>query len=461
MRLDQLLTRESFELALSTLEAVAPEVEKAAPTGALTLELETIGKDGSRRWYEVRLSLLRERGGPLRGFLAVARDVTSRHQTQRELARLATAVDQAAEAVILTDLEGAILYVNPAFERITGYTAAEAMGQNPRLLKSGLQDRAFYAEMWSVVRSGKTWEGRFTNRRKDGGLFVEDASISPIREHESGRLIGYVALKRDVTRQVQLEAHLAQTQKMEAVGRLAAGVAHDFNNMLAAILGLADVAVRRAGSDTRLVPLLTGIREAALRAGELTRQILTFSRQSPTELRPVELGPVVEEAVRLMRNLLPSNVEVRESLESRDRRGGRSDPGPPGGAEPRDQRRPRHAGEGRRPRDRPRGRGARRGLREGEPAHPSGPLPPPHRARRRHGHVPGTCSSAPSSRSSRLAPRARAPAWASPWSTASCTATAGSLPRRASRARARPSASTCRSWPHRRPAPTTPLRREH
>ncbi len=183
MRLDQLLTRESFELALSTLEAVAPEVEKAASPGALTLELETIGKDGSRRWYEVRLSLLRERGGSLRGFLAVARDVTSRHQTQRELARLATAVDQAAESVILTDLEGAILYVNPAFERITGYTAAEAMGQNPRLLKSGLQDRAFYAEMWSVVRSGKTWEGRFTNRRKDGGLFIEDASISPIREH--------------------------------------------------------------------------------------------------------------------------------------------------------------------------------------------------------------------------------------------------------------------------------------
>jgi PAS domain S-box-containing protein len=317
MPLERLLTPDSFAVALSTLRAVAPEVEKAAPTGALTLELETVGKDRSRRWYEVRLSLLRERGGPVQGFLAVARDVTSRYHTQRELARLATAVDQAAEAVVLTDLEGAILYVNPAFERITGYTAAEAIGQNPRLLKSGLQDRAFYAELWSVVRSGKTWEGRFTNRRKDGSIFLEDASISPIREPASGRPIGYVALKRDVTRQVQLESHLAQTQKMEAVGRLAAGVAHDFNNMLAAILGLADVAVRRAGSDTGLLPLLTGIRDAALRAAQLTRQILTFSRQSPTELRPIELGPIVEEAVRLMRNLVVANVEIRGSLESK------------------------------------------------------------------------------------------------------------------------------------------------
>jgi PAS domain S-box-containing protein len=145
----------------------------------------------------VRLSLLREHGGPVRGHLAVARDISSRRQVQRELARLATAVEQAAEAVILTDTEGVTLYVNPAFERITGYSAAEAVGQTPRLLKSGLQDRAFYAALWSTIRSGRTWEGRFTNRRKDGGLFIEDASISPIREHESGRLIGYVALKRD------------------------------------------------------------------------------------------------------------------------------------------------------------------------------------------------------------------------------------------------------------------------
>jgi PAS domain S-box-containing protein len=317
MPLDQLLTRESFAVALSALQAAAPGDGTTSATGAMTLELEVVCKDGARRWYEVRLSLLRERSGPVQGFLAVARDITARRQTQRELARLATAVGQAAEAVILTDLDGVILYVNPAFERITGYSAAEAVGQTPRLLKSGLQDRAFYAALWSTIRSGRTWEGRFTNRRKDGGLFVEDASISPIREDEGGRLIGYVALKRDVTRQVQLESHLAQNQKMEAVGRLAAGVAHDFNNMLAAILGLADVAVRRVGADQGLLPLLTGIRDAALRAAELTRQILTFSRQSPTELRPVELGPVVKEAVRLVRNLLAANVEIRESLESR------------------------------------------------------------------------------------------------------------------------------------------------
>ena len=174
MPLGELLTPESLALALSTLQGVELEAESAAASGAMTLELEVTCRNGARRWYEVRLTLLRERDGPVMGFLAVARDVTSRRGTQSELARLATAVEQAAEAVILTDTEGVILYVNPAFERITGYSAAEAVGQTPRLLKSGLQDRAFYAALWSAIRSGRTWEGRFSNRRKDGELFVEE-----------------------------------------------------------------------------------------------------------------------------------------------------------------------------------------------------------------------------------------------------------------------------------------------
>ena len=260
----------------------------------------------------MRVSLLRDEAGRRAGYLGVARDVSSRRQAEHERARLAAAVEQAAEAVMLSDEQGAIRYVNPAFERITGYSAAEVIGSPSGVLKSGAHDRAFYDDLWSTIRSGAVWRGRFTNRRKDASLYTEDASIAPIRDAD-GRTIGYVAVKRDVTRQVQLEAHLAHAQKLEAVGRLAAGVAHDFNNLLAAITGFADLLLRRT-TDERQVIYVTGIRDAAMRGAALTRQILAFSRQSPAELRQVDLGPVVEEASRLLRALLPPEVELRVSV---------------------------------------------------------------------------------------------------------------------------------------------------
>ena len=95
------------------------------------------------------------------------------------------------------------------------------LGRKPAVWKSGVHDRPFYDALWTTLRAGRTWEGRFTNRRKDGQLFLEDASISPVVDRREGRLIGFVAVKRDVTRQVQLESQVAQAQKMEALGRLA------------------------------------------------------------------------------------------------------------------------------------------------------------------------------------------------------------------------------------------------
>ena len=389
MPLDQLLTPDSFAVALSTLRAVAPEVEKAAPTGALTLELETIGKDRSRRWYEVRLSLLRERGGPVQGFLAVARDVTSRYHTQRELARLATAVDQAAEAVVLTDLEGAILYVNPAFERITGYAAAEAMGQNPRLLKSGLHDPAFYAELWSVVRSGKTWEGRFTNRRKDGVDLPrgrEHLADPGARERAPHRLRGAQA-RRDPTgpareppradpedggcrparrrRRPRLQQHARRHPRPGRRRRAQGGTGPGSPPAADRHPGCGPPSRGAHPTDPHLQPPVAH--------GASTRRAGT-RRQGG--------GPPHAES--------PAG-EGRGPREPRvqERRGGRSDPDPPGRAEPRDERRPRDAGQGRCARHRPHRGRARRGLRGRPPAHSPGPLPLPHRARRRRRDDPG------------------------------------------------------------------------
>ncbi len=151
------------------------------------------------------------------------------------------AIEQADEMVVITDAQGAIVYVNPAFERVTGYSRAEALGRNPRFLKSGVQDDEFYRALWATISSGKTWRGRLVNRKKDGH------SLFPGRHHLARARRGRATSRatwpcnRDVSAVLALEAQYLQAQKMEAVGRLAGGVAHDFNNVLSVILSYAEM----------------------------------------------------------------------------------------------------------------------------------------------------------------------------------------------------------------------------
>jgi PAS domain S-box-containing protein len=164
-------------------------------------------RDGQPRDLELFVAPLRDEDGGVRGAVVVAEDVTAVHEAQSDRARLATAIDQAAEAIVVTDPDGLIVYANPAFERITGYARAELLGQNPRVLKSGAHDATFYDGMWATLTAGDTWRGTLTNRRKDGTLFDEEAAISPVRD-SAGRTTAFVAVKRDLTVERALEAGL-------------------------------------------------------------------------------------------------------------------------------------------------------------------------------------------------------------------------------------------------------------
>lgn len=238
-------------------------------------------------------------------------EITQRKLAEEELVRLSSAIENAAEAVVVTDLDANIQYVNPAFERVSGYLKAEVLGKNPRILKSGKHGELYYKKMWETLQAGKTWMGEFVNKRKDGTIFHEEGSISPLRT-PSGKVIGYVAVKRDVTKQMQLESELRQAQKMEAIGQLAGGIAHDFNNMLASIMGYAKLGIDDAPEGSELRDDLQQILKAGKRGKELVEQMLSFSRQSGIrgQVTPQQLGEIVREAMKLLRPSLPSNILI-------------------------------------------------------------------------------------------------------------------------------------------------------
>ena len=223
--------------------------------------------------------------------------------------RFAAAIEQSGDSIVITDLEGNIQYVNPTFEKVTGYSRAEVIGKNSRMMKSGKQDDHFYQDMWSKLKIGVSFQGRMINRRKDGSFFVEDAIISPVLD-VAGRIINYVGVKRDITDRLQMETHLMQTQKMESVGRLAGGVAHDFNNMLGVILGNGEELLEKMKPDDPLREEAQAIITAAQRSCAITRQLLAFARKQIIEPRVLDLNEAIESCLRMLRRLIGENIEL-------------------------------------------------------------------------------------------------------------------------------------------------------
>ncbi len=390
-------------------------------------------KDGSPLW--VRYDMQHVRGETpgsteMEGFVA---DISESKKAEEELRKLSRAVEHSPASVVITDLKGNIEYVNPMFTRITGYSREEALGQNPRILKSGELPREAYVALWDAITHGREWHGELHNRRKDGTLFWEFASISPVVD-ANGRTTHFIAIKEDITarkgaeaalakselyyrsliehaldltvvlapdgtalfvspsverllgiraedargrnvfdlihrddapnvkariagvlsrgarfehiefrarhadgtwrtlsaigkplppetgiagliinardlsERQELEAQLRQSQKMEAVGRLAGGVAHDFNNLLTAILGYTELLLSDVGPDDPKAAELNEILAAAQRAASLTRQLLTFSRKQVEQVEVVDVGATVRGMEQMLRRVIGEDV---------------------------------------------------------------------------------------------------------------------------------------------------------
>jgi len=302
----------AFDLLPPTLAGPRrARVEQALRTGRpLQWEDERNGRSFLNHVYPVPDAT----GNPAR-VAVFAFDLTERKRADEQLVRLAAAVEQSAEDIVLTDVDGNITYVNSAFERTTGYSRAEALNRSPRFLDSGYHDEEFYRAIWAIIGTGRAWKGRFSNRTKDGRVILQDASISPIRE-PSGRIVGYVSARRDVTQQVEREQHAARAEKLEAIGTLAGGIAHDFNNILSAIVGYTQMAQMKCSRGSAIHQDLEAVLQGSRRAAELVRQILTFSRQERGEEKPVQASPLVKEATKFLRASIPTTIEIRGDFRS-------------------------------------------------------------------------------------------------------------------------------------------------
>ena len=222
---------------------------------------------------------------------------------------LKAAMEQTTEAVVITDVDGNINYVNPAFSRMTGYSSEEVSGRNPRILQSGKHNREFYEDLWAKIISGEVWKGRLRNKRKNGEEYVEDALIAPVTDNRR-ITTHFLGLKRDITDELERESRLKEAQKLESIGRLAGGIAHDFNNHLATILTGAALVQNRLNPADPAFEDLTAIRETVHHAGNLVRQLLTFASRQSSEPEPTDLNSLIMDLRDVLRRLVGAEIEL-------------------------------------------------------------------------------------------------------------------------------------------------------
>jgi two-component system cell cycle sensor histidine kinase/response regulator CckA len=264
-----------------------------AGRGPASFETTVRAKAGAAFPVQLEAALLNPEAAD-EGLAVFAVDVSGLKHAIEEQARLVTAVEHAAESIIVTDPQGIIEYVNPAFEKITGYLRNEVIGRHIELVDSGQYSKTFFNSILDTLQRGKVWQGRMVNKRRDHSLYETEATVSPVK-NRAGEITNYVSLQRDVSHEVRLETQLRQAQKMEAIGTLAGGIAHDFNNLLMGIQGNISLSLLDVDTDSPLAKNLKKIEQYVQNGVDLTKQLLGFARGGKYEISLLDLRKLLKE----------------------------------------------------------------------------------------------------------------------------------------------------------------------
>ncbi len=247
-------------------------------------------------------------GPAVRRALHEAHERKERQRAEERVRVQSSALEAVANGIMLTDAAGKILFGNRAFCAMTGYALEEILGKTPSLLNSGKHDAAFFRALWNTILTGRVWQGELINRRKDGTLYNEEMTITPV-QRSNGEISHFIAVKQDITKQKQRKEQLHQARKMEAIGQLAGGIAHDFNNLLTVIHGNVQLVLtdeRQLKEETR--QCLKQITDATERAADLTRQLLAFGRKQVVQFQPLNLNHVISDFTKMLKRVIGEHI---------------------------------------------------------------------------------------------------------------------------------------------------------
>ena len=278
------------------------------------LEVEKTTAKGRRIWVRIQGSAVRE-GADVK-LVGITQDITARKESEALLRLKNAALEASAEGVIITDRQGIIMWVNPAFTGTTGYSSDEAVGRNSRFLKSGVHDAAFYQAIWETILKGNTWHGEITNRHKSGRLIIERQLMSPLL-NSAGEITHFIDVRWEITEEKrlakqleQLETQNQQLQKAESLSRMAGAIAHHFNNQLQGIMGNLELLKRGSKEEARAAYVLAA-ETHALKAAEISGLMLTYLGESTAERGPLDLAEVGAETLHLLSAVAPAGVVLK------------------------------------------------------------------------------------------------------------------------------------------------------
>jgi two-component system, cell cycle sensor histidine kinase and response regulator CckA len=286
-------------------------------SGASKLGISETIKDRSGReiWLQTDKVPMCDKDGVVVGIVVMCQDVTERKRAEEELRLLNSAVLQSRESILITDAQLAlpgpfIVFVNPAFTKMTGYTEDEVIGKTPRILQGARTDKTVLNRLRQQLERGEMFEGEAVNYRKDGTEFDLEWQTAPIRD-VTGQVTHYLALQHDITGRKRFEAQMFQSQKMETVGRLAGGVAHEFNSIMTAIIGQSEILIGDLPEGSSLANSALEISRAAARAATLTRQLLAYGRKQFLNPEILDLNKFITGMDGVFRHLMGGGVRTQ------------------------------------------------------------------------------------------------------------------------------------------------------